>query len=262
MIAAILAAVILPSYGWRALFVVGLAPAVFTWWIRRSVPESPQWKRPERSPFGELLRPPLRGRVLVLCALCCCLLFGYWGVFTWLPAYLSTPVERGGAGLSIVRSSAWILPMQVGAFLGYVSFGFLADRLGRRPAFLLFVLSTAVLVPIYGLAGRSATILLAIGPLLGFFGHGYFSVIGSLAAEMFPPSVRNTAQGFCYNAGRGLAGFAPATVGALADRNGIGAALTVTSIFFVAGAAVMVWMTRRSSTRHPLHLESDAAEAP
>ena len=244
MVAAILAALVLPNYGWRALFVLGLAPAAFTWWLRRSIPESPQWTRPEKPPFAELLRPPLRRRLLVLTALCCCLLFGYWGVFTWLPAYLSTPVERGGAGLSIVRSSAWILPMQAGAFLGYISFGFLADRLGRRPAFLLFVLSTAVLAPVYGLAGRSPATLLAIGPLLGFFGHGYFSVIGSLAAEMFPPRVRNTAQGFCYNAGRGLAGFAPATVGALADRHGIGAALAVTSVFFVAGAAVMVAMTR------------------
>ena len=245
MAAAIIAALVLPSYGWRALFVVGLAPAAFTWWVRRSVPEPPHWEKPKGSPFGELLKPPLRRRVVVLTSLCCCLLFGYWGVFTWLPAYLSSPVERGGAGLSIVRSSAWILPMQVGAFFGYVSFGILADRFGRRRAFLLFVLSTAAIVPIYGLLGRSAAILLALGPLLGFFGHGYFSVIGSLAAEMFPPAVRNTAQGFCYNAGRGMAGFAPATVGALADRYGIGAALTVTSVFFVAGAAVMVGMTRK-----------------
>jgi MFS family permease len=240
MAAAILSAAILPNYGWRALFVVGLAPALFTWWVRRTVPEPPLWKRPASAPWGELTRPPLRARVLALTTLCCCLLFGYWGLFTWLPTYLSTPVERGGAGLGIVRSSGWIVPMQIGAFFGYVSFGFLSDRIGRRPAFLLFVLSTAVLVPIYGLLGRSASILLAIGPLLGFFGHGYFSVIGVMAAEMFPPAVRNTAQGFCYNAGRALSGFAPTTVGALADRYGIGAALTVTSVFFLAAAAVML----------------------
>jgi len=162
---------------------------------------------------------------------------------------LSSPIERGGAGLSVVRSSAWILPMQAGAFLGYISFGFLADRFGRRQAFLLFVLTTAAIVPVYGLLGRSASILLALGPLLGFFGHGYFSVVGSLAAEMFPPRVRNTAQGFCYNAGRAMAGFAPTTVGALADRYGIGAALGVTSVFFVAGALVMVWIS--ASSRRP-----------
>jgi MFS-type transporter involved in bile tolerance (Atg22 family) len=136
--------------------------------------------------------------------------------------------------------------MQAGAFLGYVSFGFLADRFGRRQAFLLFVLSTAAIVPVYGLLGRSASILLALGPLLGFFGHGYFSVVGSLAAEMFPPRVRNTAQGFCYNAGRAMAGFAPTTVGALADRYGIGAALGVTSVFFGAGALVMIWISASS----------------
>jgi MFS family permease len=104
MAAAIVAALILPNYGWRALFFVGLAPAAFTWWVRRSVPEPPHWERPKGSPFGELTRPPLRGRVVVLTALCCCLLFGYWGVFSWLPALLSSPVVRGGAGLSVVRS--------------------------------------------------------------------------------------------------------------------------------------------------------------
>jgi MFS family permease len=247
MLASLLAAVVLPQWGWRALFVCGLLPALFTLWLRRSVKEPAHWKRPESAPFRELTRPPLRGRVFALTALCCCLLFGYWGLFTWLPTYLATPVERGGAGLSIVRSSAWILPMQIGAFFGYVSFGFLADRFGRRTAFLLYVLSTAALVPVYGLFGRNAAVLLAIGPLLGFFGHGYFSVVGSMAAEMFPPAVRNTAQGFCYNAGRALAGFAPTTVGALSDTYGIGAALTITSVFFVAGAGVMLWIGGRKA---------------
>ena len=110
--------------------------------------------------------------------MCSCVLFGYWGMFTWLPAYLSSPVERGGAGLSVIRSSAWIVPLQIGAFFGYFSFGFFADRVGRRAAFLTFVLMTALLVPVYGLLGRNVALLLAIGPLVGFFGHGYFSALG------------------------------------------------------------------------------------
>ena len=237
--AAILAAIVLPRWGWRALFVLGVVPAFFTWWIRRNIPEPAVWKRLPASRVGELLRPPLRGRLVCLTALCCCLLFGYWGLFTWLPTYLSTPVGEGGAGLSIVKSSAWIVPMQVGAFFGYILFGFFADRVGRRPAFLTFVLTTAVLVPIYGVMGRSAITLLALGPLIGFFGHGYFSALGVIAAEMFPPHVRNTAQGFSYNVGRALAGFAPATVGAIADRRGIGSALAMTSVCFLAGALLV-----------------------
>ena len=247
LLAALLAAAILPTWGWRPLFVVGVLPAVVALWIRRGIREPAKWRQPSHTAGGAiaaLFRVPLRRNVLMMASLCSCLLFGYWGLFTWLPAYLASPVEKGGAGLSIALSSAWIVPMQIGAFCGYVSFGFLADRFGRRRTFLTFVLTTAVLVPVYGLVGRNPALLLALGPLVGYFGHGYFSALGAMAADIFPADVRTLAQGFCYNIGRGLAGLAPVTVGALADRNGIGAALAFTAVFFVAGAAVMARMER------------------
>lgn len=247
MAAAILAAVILPRWGWRALFLSGAAPAVFAWWIRRGIAEPVAWHKSKQAGLAprELLRPPLRRRLALLTTLCCCLLFGYWGLFTWLPAYLSAPVSSGGAGLSIVKSSAWIVPMQAGAFFGYVLFGFLADRYGRRPVFLTFVLATAALVPVYALGGRSAALLLALGPLLGFFGHGYFSSLGVIAAELFPAAARATAQGLSYNAGRALSALAPATVGALADRHGLGASLALTSVFFILGSAAYIALDRK-----------------
>jgi MFS family permease len=240
MLAAVLAAAILPGWGWRPLFLIGVLPALATLWIRRGIIEPKSWRARPESSVAVLFRPPLGGKILLVSALCSCVLFGYWGLFTWLPAYLSSPVERGGAGLSIVKSSAWIIPLQAGAFFGYISFGFFSDRTGRRPAFVTFVLLTALLVPVYGLFGRNAAVLMAIGPLVGYFGHGYFSVLGALMAELFPAPVRATAQGFCYNIGRALAGFAPITVGALADQWGIGAALGFTSIFFAAGAGLML----------------------
>ena len=243
LLAAVLAAVMLPRWGWRALFLAGVLPALATLWIRRNIPEPAGWKRQERSlggAMGALFKAPLVRHVLLFTAMCSCVLFGYWGMFTWLPAYLSSPVEKGGAGLSVLRSSAWIVPLQIGAFFGYFSFGFFADRVGRRAAFLTFVFATAVLVPVYGLLGRKVALLLAIGPLVGFFGHGYFSALGAMAAELFPAAVRTTAQGFCYNFGRALAALAPVTVGALSDTYGIGAALTFTSIFFVAGGGLIL----------------------
>jgi MFS family permease len=243
ILAAVLAAIVLPRWGWRALFVLGVAPALFTLWVRRAVREPEIWRRRTGSSkphLGVLARPPLVRIVALASTLCCCVLFAYWGLFTWIPAYLATPVERGGAGLGIVRSAAWIVPMQVGAFFGYTLFGFFADRVGRRPAFLTFVLVTAAVVPVYGLGGRNATVLMALGPLVGFFGHGYFSVFGVMLAELFPSGVRATAQGFCYNVGRAVSALSPVTVGALADRYGIGAALGVTSVFFVLGAAMMM----------------------
>jgi MFS family permease len=166
-------------------------------------------------------------------------LFAYWGLFTWIPSYLSSPVSRGGAGMSVVQSSGWIVPMQIGAFFGYTLFGFLADRFGRRPVFLMFVLSAAVLVPIYGQWARHPAALMAMGPLIGFFGHGYFSVFGAMLAELFRSTIRATMQGLCYNVGRVASALAPFTIGALADRFGIGSALAFTSIFFETGGALI-----------------------
>jgi MFS family permease len=168
------------------------------------------------------------------------MLFAYWGLFTWLPAYLGAPREQGGAGLTVLKTSAWMVPVQLGAFLGYVSFGFLADRWGRRPVFAGFVICAAALVPVYGAAAGWPIGLLLLGPAPGYFGHGYFSVFGALLAELFPAEIHATAQGLCYNAGRAVAALAPPSIGALADRHGIGAARGLTSAFFLAGAA-LVW---------------------
>jgi MFS family permease len=236
ILAAVLAALILPDYGWRPLFAVGLAPALLALWIRRSVPEPESWTPGRLVSFTAL--PPRN--TLIAAALSTLILFAYWGLFTWIPAYLSSPAEKGGAGLGIFRSSAWIIPMQTGAFFGYVLFGFFADRFGRRPVFLVFVFAAAVLVPVYGSLGARPALLLALGPLVGFFGHGYFSVFGALLSELFPAAVRSTAQGLCYNFGRAAAALAPIVVGAVAETRGIGAALGLTSAFFAAGGAVML----------------------
>lgn len=245
ILAATLAAVVIPPFGWRPLFVLGLLPSLLVIYIRRNVPEPARWQ-PTAAGEGRvvdtlarLLRPPLRRRTVVATALATFLMFAYWGLFTWVPAFLASPVEQGGAGMGVVRSSGWIVPMQLGALLGYLSFGFLADRFGRRPVFLAFVLGAALLVPIYGGAARHPMVLLLLGPLIGFFGHGYFSVFGAMLAELYPTAIRATGQGLCYNAGRAVSALAPYTIGAIADARGLGAALGVTSLFFLVAGGLM-----------------------
>ena len=246
IMAALLAGAILPKYGWRPLFLVGAAPALFALWVRRNVQEPEVWKKVQADNRGQhpaifpvLFSPANRRNVYIASLLCACVLFAYWGIFTWIPAYLSSPVSKGGAGLGLVKTTAWIIPLQIGAFFGYTSFGFLADRFGRRNTFAAFTLSAAILIPIFGSGKLSSGALLAMSPFIGFFGHGYFSVFGSLLADLFPSAVRATAQGLCYNVGRATSAFAPWTIGAVADLQGIGPALGLTSFFFLAGTVIV-----------------------
>jgi len=258
MMASISAAIILgsPSLGddaWRWLFVLGVVPAFFTLWIRRYVKEPETWTRKPktrdgRSPFAVIFGPGLLRRTLLIIALGAAVQFANWGLFFWLPQFLSRPIAEGGAGLGIVRSLAWIIPVQLGAYAGYLTFGFIADRIGRRTAFVLYMVGAAILVPIYGQMARSPVLLLVLGPLIGYFGYGYFSMFGSFVAELFPTAVRATGQGTSYNIGRMAGAVAPYTIGAILTLPGvgIGTALSVTSAFFLLAAMLIFTLPDRS----------------
>ena len=257
MAASISAAVILgaPSLGadaWRWLFVVGVAPAFFTLWIRRYVREPESWaQKPKQkgpNPFAVIFGPGLITRTLLIIALGSAVQFANWGLFFWLPTFLARPIEQGGAGMGVVGSLPWIIPVQLGAYAGYLTFGFIADRIGRRRAFVLYMLAAAVLVPVYGQMARSPFVLLALGPLLGYFGYGYFSMFGGFVAELYPAAVRATGQGTSYNIGRMAGAVAPFTIGVIATMPGIGIglALSVTSAFFLLAAALVFTLPDRS----------------
>jgi MFS family permease len=150
--------------------------------------------------------------------------------------------------MGVVGSLGWLIPVQIGAYLGYLTFGFIADRLGRRRTFIVFMIAAAVLVPIYGQMARSPVVLMLLGPVLGYFGHGYFSMFGGFVAELFPAAVRATGQGTSYNIGRMAGAVAPYTIGALATLPGIGIglALASTSAFFLLAALLIFTLPDRS----------------
>jgi MFS family permease len=244
ILAALCAALVLPRYGWRALFAIGILPALLTLWIRRHVSEPEIWTARRisvLSVLAELSRPPLLRRTAIATLMGSCVLFAYWGLFTWIPTFLAAPVEEGGAGLGLVRSAGWIVPMQLGAFCGYTLFGFGADRFGRRPMFIAFLLGAAALVPIYTLGARREIVLILLGPWVGFFGHGYFSVFGSLLAELFPTRIRATAQGFCFNFARFFSAAGPLLAGILTAAHGsfAPAIATIGSIYFLGLLVLM-----------------------
>ena len=170
-----------------------------------------------------------------------CTLFGWWGLNGWVPAYLSLSPGEGGIGLASSTMSWFVMAMQVGMWFGYVTFGFMADAIGRKPTYLAYLLIAAVLLPMYGIL-RQPAVLLVLGPFVAFFGTGYFSGLGALIAELYPTVVRATAAGIGYNFGRIASAAAPYTVGSLAATRGFGVAFGVAGAAFLLAAVAWIWI--------------------
>jgi MFS family permease len=243
LFAAGLSALFLERYGWRLLFLIGAAPAVVAFIIRRTVEEPEIWRERDRTPsrWSEIFSPQYRRRTVLATLVASSVLVAYWGVTSWLPAFLATPIAEGGAGLTVTKSATWLIVLQIGAFFGYISFGWIADRIGRRPAFTLFMIAAAIVVPLFAFGARSTWTLLIIGPLVGYFAHGYFSLFGAMLAELFPTRIRASAQGFCYNFGRLVSAAAPYSIAVAATKYGLGFSIAADAVFFALGA-VLIWL--------------------
>jgi MFS family permease len=268
-LAALVSGIVLRYANWRYVFFVGILPAVITLWIQNRVPESEMWLKrhavktrevpgsePQRhnavgssrtgvsaphehvvvdvrgnDSFDLIFRAPYLKSTIVLLFLNFFGMFGWWGLFTWLPPYLSLPVEQGGRGFGVMGTTTLLVVLNLfGMFPGYASFGWVADHLGRRRSFMLYTFAAAVLVPLYAMA-RSPAVLVVLGTVVAFFGTGFFSGSGIIGSEIFPTSVRARALGFTYNGARTLSSVAPYLIGRVGQAKGLSWA------FYLCGAA-------------------------
>ena len=250
-LAAVAVALILPRFGWRAVFFLGIIPALVSIWVQRNIDESPVWlaskgTQSSVSPLRAIFGARFVRYTFLLTMLSVTTIFVYWGLNLWVPAYLSLPVAQGGIGLSTSMMSTVVVIIQVGTFLGYVSFGFIADTIGRRRSFVMFILLAAVTTIAFG-SVRHPVALAVLGPVTSFFGSGLFSGFGAVAAELYPTAIRATAQGFTFNMGRIGSAFAPFVVGSFAETRGFGPAFAMLAIVLVLGATTWIWLleTRR-----------------
>lgn len=246
--AALATMAILPVWGWRGVFFAGILPAFLTLWIRSRVEEPRLWLESRGRPgvpaavrFADIFRGSLLPLTVALTMMNACTMFGWWGFNLWLPAYLSLPAAQGGRGFASTTMTGLIVAMQAGTWLGYVSFGYISDVLGRKRSYVLYTLSAAVLLLLY-VSVRTPLVLLFLGPVVAFFATGYFSGFGAVTAEIYPTAVRATAQGFTYNIGRVASAFAPYAVGTLAQTRGFSAALSLASAAFVLAAVAWIWI--------------------
>ncbi|KAA9155273.1 MFS transporter [Amycolatopsis acidicola] len=242
-LAAVITLLVVPSLGWRWAFFVGVLPAFAALWIRRATQESEVWLNAKtRLSAGQSIKRlfSVNPKAVVVClAFTAAAMFGYWGLFTWIPNYLASPAAEGGRGMGILSSTTWIIVMQVGAAAGFISFGYVADKLGRRWAFVLYFVAAALCVPVFTLIGNE-TLMLVFGAVMALFGTGFYSGFGPTLAELFPTEIRAFAQGFIYNTGRATSAIAPAVVGLLSTRFGVGMALTGTAAFYVLAALIVL----------------------
>ena len=231
------------GFGWRAVFFVGVLPALYALWVRSRVEEPVLWQRARAAPKHGSLGRALGGRMLgvtvAVTLMNACTLFGWWGFNGWVPTYLSSASQQGGIGLSVRLMSLLVITMQAGMWLGYVTFGFISDAIGRRRAYVGYLILAAVLVWSYT-SSRNPWVLFALGPVTAFFATGYFSGFGAGTAELYPTEVRATAQGFTYNLGRVVSAFAPRAVGSLVTTRGYPAALSLAAAAFLLAA--MFWV--------------------
>ena len=242
--AALVAGPVARYYGWRAVFFVGILPALITLWIQRSVPESDMWQKqgcPTSRRFCEtwetsdtagkdltsyvptvtIFRAPYAKHTFALLLFNFFGMFAWWGLFTWLPPYLSLPVEQGGRGFGVMGMTTLMVVLNLcGMFPGYASFGWVADHLGRRKSFLVYTLAASLLIPLYA-AARSPAALLVLGTAVAFFGTGIFSGSGIMGSEIFPTAVRARALGFTYNGARTMSALAPLVIGRVGQTNGL-----------------------------------------
>lgn len=245
-LAALVTGLVLPAYGWRAVFFVGVLPALFTLWIRRHVDEPELWRRVRSRPassqgFLDVITGPLAGVTIALTLMNASTMFAWWGLNLWIPGFLSLPASRGGLGLSTEVMTTFVIVMQVGMWFGYVTFGFVSDRLGRRRTYVAYLATAAALVLAYA-SVQAPLALLLLGPFVAFFGTGYFSGYGAITAEVFPTAARATAQGVTYNIGRLASAVAPYAVASLAETRGFSTAFLLTSGAFVLAAVFWIWI--------------------
>src|SRR3954469_4256818 len=256
-LAALVAGIMLPRTGWRSVFFVGVLPALVTLWIQKGVPESELWRqRRSITPTAELAQPGFgdlfgaryRRKTLTLLLMNAFGMFGWWGLFTWIPPYLSLPLDQGGRGFGTLNTTALLVFLNlVGMAPGYATFGWVADRLGRRPSVILYTICAAALVPLYA-AARQPAALLVLGALVAFFGTGFFSGSGIMGSELFPTSVRARALGFTYNGARAISSIAPFTIGRIGQQHGLDSAFYVCAGAFLISGVVASFIPETRGT--------------
>lgn len=259
---------------WRYMFLIGVLPALFALWMRRTVPESDRWQGAQRHrddlrrrdagslterersyttfTLRAILADPKLRRLTILGSLMSLVTtLGWWGISTWVPAYVGTIAHGSGQNPESWASAAGMI-YNAGAIAGYISYGFLADRFGRKPAVLLYFGASLVLTPVLFLWTHNLGLAVVVLIVNGFFTLGQYTWMPVWLPEVYPTHLRATGAAFVFNAARFIAFLGPLTAGAIiSNLGGYGIAATVVGLIYILGLVVAPFFPETRGVRLP-----------
>jgi len=261
--ASILPALVVPHFGWRAVFLFGLIPALLAVYVRKSLTEPKMWEQKHqykkalqmKEAQGNLtseeakqlenikgfpLKKLFTNKKVTITTIGLILMsfiqnFGYYGIFTWMPTILAQKY-----GYTLAKASGWMLISTIGMLIGIAVFGILADKIGRRKTFTIYYIGGTAACLIYFFLLKDETLLLWGSAMLGFFANGMMGGFGAVLAENYPAEARSTAENFIFGTGRGLAGFGPVIIGLLAAGGSLVGALSLIFLIYPIGLIIML----------------------
>jgi MFS family permease len=243
ILAALLSALILPSWGWRGLFLIGVVPVIFAFMVRKNLDESPEWiaskKRqqlvPRQGKLKKLFASPRTAFTTIALAIMATVqIAGYNGLMIWLPSML-----QKSQGLSVSSSALWTISTAAGMIVGMLTFGQFVDRFGIKRSFGIFLLASAVAVFLYSYAAGSTGVLIG-GAIVGFFANGMFAGYGALISKYYPVEIRTTATNTIFNFGRALGGLSPILVGFILQHANVTIAMSYLAVLYCLSFIAML----------------------
>jgi len=241
LLAALVTPVLLTAIGWRGVFLIGLVPALLAFFVRRALHEPEIFVKKhaakKENSFRLLVKDEKTFRTtLGIAILCSVQNFAYYGIMIWMPSYLGRSL-----GFSLTKSGLWTAVTVLGMACGIWLFGELADRVGRKPIFILFQIAAALMLVVYSRV-TTPQMLLWVGAIMGMAVNGTMAGIGALMSEAYPTAARATAQNLLFNAGRAVGAPGPLVVGALAAEYSFNVAIAFLGLVYLLDLMATVFL--------------------
>ncbi|WP_392563648.1 MFS transporter [Orbus wheelerorum] len=246
LLAAILPPILMPLIGWKGMFLVGILPALVAFLLRNSFHE-PKIFQQQKSVKKDQLSIKLLFRdakttknsigIIILTSV---QNLGYYGLMIWLPTYMAKRFN-----FSLTKSSLWTAVTIIGMGVGIWLFGRMADKLGRKPTFLIYQVGAFIMVLLYSQLA-SPELLLIAGAFMGLFVNGMLAGYGVVISESYPTEIRATAQNVLFNIGRGIGALGPILVAHLATQYSFSLAIAFLASIYIFDIAATLFLISES----------------